>query len=610
METAAISYRIVDFLKQYPPFNAVKDADLLALTADGRVRFFEANDYILWQGEPHKTYVFVVQQGTVSLWDESGSSTALKDVLGVGDLLGAERFNGARSCPYSAKAETDVLVYGFSEPDFESLLFQYPHAQRYVSTYSGRAPLQIGEVARDPASLFLHEALGVREVSVCPMSATIADAARSLLESGTDAAAVLDSGRRAAAIVSTSSVMAWVATGGGDARQMAASIGRAPVAVGPETTVADATLAFATSDTDVLTLTSTGTVDGAVQALVTPRDLVVAFGDQPDSIVRQIECARSTEQLRSLNQRARRFILRHLDGPLSVDWLARVAQAVDAAVLSRLCGLFGADLQRTCWCVAGAAGREESLTLLAPHVVVVAEGDLERLAAERTFQQVSEALDACGYLSRELPFDQSFHLATIDEWEHRFEGWVRNPVLTEMFRARPLFDLRAVAGKTALWDRLAAGVSQWLDPVFLRVLANDCLANLPPLTFFQDAVVEESGEQTSVFRLERSALRPIVDVGRVFGMASGVLLRGSTLKRLASARYLLSEEEGIFRDAAETFRVVLWQQGRVGLDQGTSGFELPPVLLSRNDRQILKGGFRSIARLLEFTANFTWLERV
>jgi hypothetical protein len=35
---------------------------------------------------------------------------------------------------------------------------------------------------------------------------------------------------------------------------------------------------------------------------------------------------------------------------------------------------------------------------------------------------------------------------------------------------------------------------------------------------------------------------------------------------------------------------------------------LPPALLSRYDRQILKSGFRSILRLLEFTADPKWLE--
>ena len=52
---------------------------------------------------------------------------------------------------------------------------------------------------------------------------------------------------------------------------------------------------------------------------------------------------------------------------------------------------------------------------------------------------------------------------------------------------------------------------------------------------------------------------------------------------------------------------MLWQQGRVGISQGTSGAELPPALLSRHDRQVLKSGFRSILRLLEFTADRGWL---
>ena len=45
-------------------------------------------------------------------------------------------------------------------------------------------------------------------------------------------------------------------------------------------------------------------------------------------------------------------------------------------------------------------------------------------------------------------------------------------------------------------------------------------------------------------------------------------------------------------------------------DKGTRGFELPPSLLGRVDRQVLKGGFRSIQRLLEFTADGTWIERL
>ena len=71
---------------------------------------------------------------------------------------------------------------------------------------------------------------------------------------------------------------------------------------------------------------------------------------------------------------------------------------------------------------------------------------------------------------------------------------------------------------------------------------------------------------------------------------------------------MLPEHDAIFREAADTLRIVLWQQGRVGISQGTSGAELPPALLSRHDRQVLKSGFRSILRLLEFTADREWLD--
>jgi len=181
-------------------------------------------------------------------------------------------------------------------------------------------------------------------------------------------------------------------------------------------------------------------------------------------------------------------------------------------------------------------------------------------------------------------------------------------VRTQMYLARPLFDLRPVHGRASLWQDVERTVAGAVDRDFLKVLANDCMASLPPLTFFQDAVVGESGEQTTVFRLEHSALRPLVDVGRVFGMAANKVLGTSTLERFALARTLLPEHESIFREAAETLRILLWQQARIGIGQGTSGSELPPALLSRHDRHVLKSGFRSILRLLEFTGNSPWLE--
>jgi len=187
---------------------------------------------------------------------------------------------------------------------------------------------------------------------------------------------------------------------------------------------------------------------------------------------------------------------------------------------------------------------------------------------------------------------------------------VGNPFDNPFYHARPLFDLRSVMGQESLWRDLEASVREAVraNPIFVRLLANDCLNNLPPLAFFRDAVIEESGERSATLDLKRSALRPLVDVGRVFGIAAGSVLGGSTLERFRVARSMLPEQESIFREAAQTLNVVLYEQARAGIRQQDGGWKLNPDRLSHHDRQVLKSGFRSIHRLLEFTAAGQWME--
>jgi len=270
--------------------------------------------------------------------------------------------------------------------------------------------------------------------------------------------------------------------------------------------------------------------------------------------------------------------------------------------------IVGVDGRSASWCFAGASGRGESLTSLAPALLAVFEDDVPDAAVRSQYRRVLEALLECGYLPRvDLPFDADFCGASAREWKARFRAWVDDPVRQQTYRVRSLFDVRAVYGREDLWHEVRAAIAEAVDREFVHVLANDCLASLPPLTFFQNAVVDDLGEHDLTFRLEHSVLRPLVDVGRVFALAGRDAVGRSTIERFAIARGMLPEQDAIFRDAADTLRIVLWQQGRVGISQGTAGAELPAALLSRYDRQALKGGFPVIQRLLEFTADLTWL---
>ena len=81
-------------------------------------------------------------------------------------------------------------------------------------------------------------------------------------------------------------------------------------------------------------------------------------------------------------------------------------------------------------------------------------------------------------------FESSFYAANVSEWRTRYSDWVSDPILKEIYRARPMFDLRPILGATSLWQELEGAVTRGVNREFLHVLANDCLATLPPLTFF------------------------------------------------------------------------------------------------------------------------------
>ena len=168
MDTSEIRYRVADFLKQHPPFNAVDDSDLVALAAHGRVRFFPSNEFLAWQGEPHKAHVLVIQQGTVSLWDETNGRPVLRDVRGPGDLLGIERFYGAPQCVYSARSVSDVVIYSFPASDFEDLVLAYPYARQFVEAHdSVSADFEWARGARSPHEMFLHDIVGRKPLETC-----------------------------------------------------------------------------------------------------------------------------------------------------------------------------------------------------------------------------------------------------------------------------------------------------------------------------------------------------------------------------------------------------------------------------------------------------------
>ena len=219
----------------------------------------------------------------------------------------------------------------------------------------------------------------------------------------------------------------------------------------------------------------------------------------------------------------------------------------------------------------------------------------------------------CDYLPEpESSFEAAFHVATVDRVAGALPRVDPGSGASADVSARGRSSTCApFSGDRSLWTTCRVCGHGAVDRDFVHVLANDCLASLPPLTFYQDAVIDSVGERAR--DVPARAQRAAAAGGRRPGLRNCRRIRRSAARRSNDsrvARTLLPEHEAIFREAVRCVASVLWQQGRVGISQGTSGSELPPAVLSRHDRHLLKGGFRAILRLIEFTGDRGWIDRL
>ena len=605
MQTAAISYRVVDFLKQHAPFHGIEEPDLLALVSRGRVKFHEIDEFLCWQNTSYAPLLFVIQQGSVSVWEEVAGKELLRDIRGPGDMIGLERFLGSQAYPYSAKTNGDVVVYAVQAADFEPLLAKYPHVARYVEAHLTAGAIYGGTSRAGVHEMFVVELARHPEPLSCGPDCTVAEAARIMRGANASAVAVMQD-NVICGVLTAGGVVSWVADGGRQSQTVKEIMSPAPAAVGPASFVTDCVLAMSQSRSSVVALTADGTLNGGLLRLLSAEDLQPAFGDNPAAILDEISHASGLEVLRVVHLRARAFMREHLLEPSSVDWLSAFGNRLNILIVKRLAELAGNAGQQWCWCFWGAAGRCELLTAVEPEIALICQHESDAGDGSRALERLRADLAECGYLPYETPDWSGMPLCTTEaEWKDRFAQWIHQPVTSGMYEARPLFDLRPAFGNEDSWRELARFLREAIaaEPAFQLILANDCLSALPPLTFFQDAVIEESGERAESLALAQRAIRPVVEVARVFGLTSGNILGSSTLERLDLVRSQKPENEKIFREASQNLRVLLYLQARSGLRHDNSGDELQPSQLSRFDRQALKSGFRSIHNLLEFTVH-------
>ena len=117
-----ISERIADFLKNYPPFNAMDSKQLDELSLEVVIIHKETNAIVFCENENPHEHFYVVNKGAVALSKE-GSSQIL-DICDEGDVFGLRPLLANESYKLEAKAYEETILYAIPIKDFRPLALE------------------------------------------------------------------------------------------------------------------------------------------------------------------------------------------------------------------------------------------------------------------------------------------------------------------------------------------------------------------------------------------------------------------------------------------------------------------------------------------------------
>jgi CBS domain-containing protein len=623
MKTSVIRYRVADFLKQYAPFNESSEAELLALAASGRVLFHESDEYIFRKGQQRGTSIWVIQQGSVEIIDETAHGHHLRDLLGQGDLLGGEP--DAAPYRYSAKATSDLILYTIDAKQFADLAAGNVQVARYLAAqssinegYGGETPAKDAVAkatwldAPGPSTDFLRDHL----LTICA-SGTVREAAAEMVTASSDWIAVVNEDTRLLGIVTDRDLRRHVAEGS-SADTPITSIMNTPLATAaPRLGVGNYFLLMMKHRSRMLAITNDGS-DPVLGGVVTDALLSLSSGHNPTYLVDQLLGANKVEDWIRLLEHGKQLLSSALTSPANVDLCSQMAAEFLNALLDSVIRQSEVELAAEgriiptvpyCWLLFGNAGRGEILVSSQPEIGVVFDDSVNNSDVSAYFSAVLKK--TLGYLSRcRLIASSGTVLGNATPASHSLEAWkqvfqrrIADPISHSVHQTRSLFDFQPLAGDRRLVAELKQVIARDLQDVgpFIAILSNDTLSNLPPLTFFHGLVVELDGAQRDTLDIAATALSPIVDAARVFALAAGDLETTNTLARLERAAVSLPTHSAVLRGAAQAFRIAAYQQAIAGL-RGGDGSIIRPSILTRYDQRLLKNAFDAIQQLLEVSS--------
>ncbi len=586
----------IDSLRRHAPFSGMPH-DLHAHLAPKLTRVaLEAGELLFEKGAP-LSGLYLVEAGGLDI--ETGQADLVSH-RGPGDILGERGLLRDGNAPLSARASEASELILIPKEAFLDLIERSDEVARWFARARPSALGDEGPYATGLTALQVSDLMTATPVT-CGPDATVHDVARLMREHVISSVMVME-GTRLVGIITVRDLANKVLAEGlsGDVR-----VGQVmtpdPVTIEPRRLGLDALMLLSELKVNHLPVTQAGRVVG----MIGKTDLFRQQTATASHMVADIASAESAEDMAHVMERVPMLLAQLVQAGVRPQSITRRITDITDAITRRLLRLAETQLGPApvpyLWAACGSQGRREQTGISDQDNCLILDDSIQPehdgyFAALAKY--VSDGLDTCGffYCPGDMMASNPRWRQPRRVWRDYFAGWIAEPDNQAQMLASVMFDLRPIAGETALFGDLQAEVLQAArrNSIFVAHMVSNSLKHTVPLGLFRGFAMIRSGEHKNTIDLKLSGVVPVVDLGRIYALLGSIEVAG-TRDRIEAARAsgVISDSGGL--DLLDAYDFIAETRLRHQAAQIRAGKRpdnfMPPSDLSDLERNHLRDAF-------------------
>ncbi|EAY31960.1 DUF294 nucleotidyltransferase-like domain-containing protein [Microscilla marina] len=637
MPSETIVQSVLDFLKTYPPFDQINPDELNELATQVNLNYFEVGDVLFREGDAPLPTVFVVKQGNIKLSRKQGEQEVLIDECDEGSVFGIRPLMANDRYLSTAIVAEKTLLYAIPIAAFAKVMESNSKVAMYFAAgfASGGITDNLKDMTKVKRMLALKDELPeaislndtdtlkinpAKQMVSCSPTHTVWEAAKIMSIFNVGSILVVNNENYPVGIITDSDFRRKVV-----ARQETiktnpvTEIMSSPVkTIKPNLSVSEIMLLMVNNKVTHFCVTKDGTDASPALGIISQRDLLIAQGNNPAVLAKQISVTNSVERLVAIRGKAEKLIWSYLQNEVAVPFISNIITEINDSLIRKATSLATQKLQEKGWVVPdlqyaflsmGSEGRKEQLLRTDQDHAIVYENPPkgEEQKAKEYFlelgKEVTRILLKCGFdacpghmMANNPKWNQP-----VAKWEKYFHKWISEPDHNSLMHVSIFFDFRPVAGDESLAKNLRSFIFNEIKKtnLFLPYLAKKALTNPPPLSFFRSFIVEKSGQHKNEFDIKARAMVPLIDAARVLAYEYQLPGFNSTFERFAQVASINQGLAPLCEAAAMGYEILMRHRAIQGLKNGNSGRYLNPNKFNKLERQTIRNIFKTIEKIQE-----------